>query len=141
MELNDYAKKQYDKMIDFLIEENDIINPTSLSIRPVKQNYRCLVLPLKRKWFEMIRNGIKLEEYRNFDTYWHRRLYNKDDSPKMYDYVIFTLGYPNDEDLSRILIRKYNMFDIGCGRMEWGAPDDIVYKIFFDYRLNSQLSA
>jgi hypothetical protein len=35
-----------------------------------------LVLPIKRKWFDMIRSGEKKEEYREIKSYWTKRLGN-----------------------------------------------------------------
>ena len=36
---------------------------------------RILQLVLKKKWFDMIADGIKHEEYRDINKYWCRRLY------------------------------------------------------------------
>lgn len=33
-----------------------------------------LILPIKRKWFEMIASGEKKEEYRELKPYYHTRL-------------------------------------------------------------------
>lgn len=35
---------------------------------------KTLRLPLKKKWFEMTKAGIKTEEYRDFSDYWSLRL-------------------------------------------------------------------
>jgi len=35
-----------------------------------------LRLPLKKKWYEMTKEGIKTEEYRNINEYWNKRLFN-----------------------------------------------------------------
>lgn len=35
-----------------------------------------LILPIKRKWFDMILSGEKKEEYRELKTYYHKRLGN-----------------------------------------------------------------
>ena len=35
-----------------------------------------LVLPIKKKWFDMIINGEKQEEYRELKPYYHKRLGN-----------------------------------------------------------------
>lgn len=57
---------------------------------------KVLQLALRRKWFEAIRDGSKLEEYRLASPYWKRRL-----EGKTFDKVVLTLGYPPREDLSR----------------------------------------
>jgi hypothetical protein len=43
-------------------------------MRPIE-----LRLPLKKKWFEMTKAGIKTEDYREINDYWCRRLLNLDD--------------------------------------------------------------
>ena len=42
-----------------------------------------LDLPIKSKWYEMIENGIKKEEYREIKEYWEKRL--------QYDTLFFAL--------------------------------------------------
>jgi len=52
-----------------------------------------LILPVKRKWFEQIKAGTKVEEFRLFNDYWRKRL-----EGKVFDQVIITLGYPKRDD-------------------------------------------
>lgn len=33
-----------------------------------------LILPVKKKWYEMMESGIKREEYREINKYWHSRI-------------------------------------------------------------------
>jgi hypothetical protein len=61
-----------------------------------------LVLHLKREYWEAIRDGTKLEEYRERGPYWGRRLRNKEFSE-----VVLLLGYPKAGDESRTLRRKW----------------------------------
>ena len=35
-----------------------------------------LILPIKKKWFDMIKSGIKKEEYREIKPYWFTRFKN-----------------------------------------------------------------
>lgn len=87
-----------------------------------------LTLPLKKKWFDMIKSGEKLEEYREITEYWIRRLINKEhwyelptpydiinecvlnqcdfDPYNDFDEVEFTCGYPRKEDKERRLLFK-----------------------------------
>lgn len=65
-----------------------------------------LVLPLKRQYFEEIRDGLKPEEYRLCNDYWTKRL------AKAYDRVILTLGYPSRDDPARRLVRQYRGFTV-----------------------------
>lgn len=66
-----------------------------------------LILPVKRKWFEQIKSGIKTEEYRLFNDYWHKRLFGK-----KFDKVIITLGYPTKDDNDRRLVFQYSGYTI-----------------------------
>lgn len=59
---------------------------------------RILRLPVKKKYFEQIRDGTKKEEYRECKSFWEKRLLNKE-----FDQVHITLGYPKKGDLSRVL--------------------------------------
>lgn len=63
---------------------------------------RILHLPLKREYFEQIKVGVKLEEYRLVNDYWRARLYAKD-----YDVIVLTLGYPKRADSARRLELPY----------------------------------
>ena len=94
-----------------------------------------LILPLKRKWFEMIKSGVKPEEYREDTPYWRKRLthvVNGLDRWKEYDEVEFTLGYPRKDDASRRMVfsNPKIQYDF-CGRAkpEWGAEKGKNYFI------------
>lgn len=66
-----------------------------------------LVLPVKREYFEQMRDGAKLAEFRLVTEYWRRRLLGR-----TYSHVIITLGYPKKDDESRRLVypwRGYTM--------------------------------
>lgn len=98
---------------------------------------KTLTLSLKRKWFEMIRDGVKLEEYREISDYWKNRLYDyqMDGSNiitgefKKYDKVVFTMGYPKADDTSRRLEFKNPKIKIGTGRPKWGAEQGKRYFV------------
>lgn len=62
---------------------------------------KTLTLPLKREYFEAIRDGSKTEEYRLCNEYWQKRL----PSPfGWYDQIELTLGYPARDDHARRLV-------------------------------------
>ena len=109
---------------------------------------KVLTLPLKKKWFDLIKAGIKKEEYReikakyfeifcnhlcvyevnklnNFDVSFHRKW------PKELGYskLIFTLGYPKANDTERRLEFKNPKIRIGEGRPEWGAEPGKLYFV------------
>ncbi|MBY3434794.1 ASCH domain-containing protein [Rhizobium laguerreae] len=67
-----------------------------------------IVLPLKREYFEAIKNGTKTEEYRDYDnTFWRKRI-----EGKSFDRIILTLGYPKADDTSRRLVRQWRGYEI-----------------------------
>ena len=69
---------------------------------PISQD---LVLPLKREYFEQIRDGLKTEEFRLCTPYWAKRL-----EGRSYNQVILTLGYPAKDDSSRRLALPWRGF-------------------------------
>lgn len=85
-----------------------------------------LYLPLKSKWYNMIESGIKKDEYREKKPYWAKRLIDRN-----YKYVTFSYGYTQ-----RRMTFKYEGYELGLGKKEWGAPDEEVFIIHFGERLN-----
>lgn len=80
-----------------------------------------LHLTLKRKWFDLILAGIKLEEYREIKPYWDSRLKDRE-----YDQIKFRHGYSAD---ARSVLVECEGIRIGQGRPEWGAGDKQCYII------------
>lgn len=87
-----------------------------------------LTLPLKKKWFDLIKSGEKKEEYREINRYWIARLVaamvpftGTVLSFTNFDSLVFTLGYPKADDAKRRLTFKNPSIRIGTGRTEWGA--------------------
>lgn len=101
---------------------------------------KTLTLSLKKQWFDMIKAGIKKEEYReikpryfemfckqlsihdpnkynNFDVSFHLKWPEE----LGFDTLFFTLGYPKADDTERRLTFKNPKIRIGTGRPEWGA--------------------
>lgn len=68
---------------------------------------RTLNLPLKREYFEAIRDGRKPEEYRLCTTFWRKRLEGRE-----FDQVVLTLGYPARDDHGRRLVRAWRGYTI-----------------------------
>ena len=64
-----------------------------------------LVLPLKREYFEAIRDGVKPEEFRLANEYWRKRLVGR-----TYDRIVLTLGYPSRDDTARRIVRPWRGF-------------------------------
>lgn len=64
-----------------------------------------LILPLKGEYFDAIRDGSKVEEYRLANAYWTRRL-----EGRSFDRIVLTKGYPKRGDDSRRLVRQWKGF-------------------------------
>lgn len=62
---------------------------------------------LKKEYFDQIKSGEKKFEYRLITDYWRKRLENKD-----YNLLIFKLGYPSNVEKTKIIIMKYNGYEI-----------------------------
>ena len=112
-----------------------------------------LTLSLKKKWFDMIKAGVKKEEYREIKDHYLHQFYNYDemqrffgvppqpyhfDRPqifhtkqfqKNFDTIVFTLGYPKADDTERRLEFKNPKIRIGTGRPEWGAEHGKQYFV------------
>lgn len=91
---------------------------------------KILDLVLKKQWFDMIKSGIKHEEYREIKPYWTKRFLDKDGNFKPFTHIKFHNGYTSNY----ILFRIENM-SIGKGKPEWGGDiDNNVYIIKFTDR-------
>ena len=87
-----------------------------------------LTLPIKRKWFDMIKNGEKLEEYRAFTEYYQTRLRNVWGYPAYWHEiheVILKNGYA--ADAPKLLIKA--SLAVRTGREEWGAKPNEKYFV------------
>ena len=87
-----------------------------------------LILPIKKKWFDMIRSGEKKEEYREIKPYYETRFRNAkllDDFGGYYGDIILRNGYSYKSPaiIARVYLRK------GQGRPEWGAEPGKEYFI------------
>ncbi|MCD7826325.1 MAG: ASCH domain-containing protein [Clostridiaceae bacterium] len=86
-----------------------------------------LVLPIKKKWFDMICSGEKKEEYRDIKPYYQARFQNHlypEGDKDMID-IFFRNGYGKSAPSIRCLcaLRK------GTGKEEWGAEKGKEYYI------------
>lgn len=81
-----------------------------------------LVLPIKKKWFDMIVSGEKKEEYREIKPYYDSRFYkiiHKDgkiiiETPRV---IVLRNGYKYDSPSIKCEIELTQ----GYGKQEWGA--------------------
>lgn len=115
---------------------------------------KTLTLSLKRKWFNMIKRGTKLEEYREIKPHYIRQFIKFEPLKKdaiehykigfdegeingmenellllEYDKLVFTLGYPKSNDTRRRLEFKNPKIRIGTGLPKWGAEPGKNYFI------------
>lgn len=125
---------------------------------------KTLVLPLKKKWYDMIASGEKTEEYREIKTFWINRFLSWFDGDRLgnyydstypvattviadlidkeidwrniYDTVTFTLGYPKKGDMSRRMAFKIESITIEEGKLEWGAE---IGKKYFVIKLGERI--
>lgn len=109
-----------------------------------------LILPLKKKWFDMIKSGEKKEEYREINEYWIRRLIDKErwvelPTPDIiydgvlnqcdfepfnnFDAIEFTCGYPKKEDKERRIVFRNPKICVSCGIQDWGAEEGKKYFV------------
>jgi hypothetical protein len=119
----------------------------------------CLRLPLKTKWFEMTKAGIKTEDYREINPYWYNRLFADAHKSKLirqeacdnfrnpnsatnwnfengyyfkfkqFSQNVMTLGYPKNGDTERILKLEHKGIEIRTGNPEWGAEPNKLYFV------------
>ena len=92
-----------------------------------------LVLPIKKKWFDMIKSGEKKEEYREIKPYYNSRLGVRliiqelinGSNAKFISNIMFRNGYGKDRPtiLCKCEISK------GYGKQEWGSELNKEYYI------------
>ena len=89
---------------------------------------KTLHLTLKKKWFDLILSGEKVEEYRETKLYWDRRFLDEDNSIRKYDYVIFKNGYSKIAPTIKVEIKN---IELNKGKEEWGAEINKEYYVIY----------
>lgn len=87
-----------------------------------------LTLPIKKKWFNMIKSGEKLEEYREIKPYWDTRFKNNFENIQLESWFDLTIKYANGTVIFKNGYQP-NAPKIKCfvelrqdfGKREWGA--------------------
>lgn len=81
---------------------------------------RTLYLSLKAEYFEAIKAGTKLEEYRLVTPYWSKRLVGR-----TYDVIVLTKGYPKREDKARRIVCAWNGYAVVMITHKHFGPDPV----------------
>ncbi len=94
-----------------------------------------LTLPIKKKWFDMIKSGEKKEEYREIKPYWTKRLFDNRGyckyglvsiTEEIDREVLFRNGYGNNKPTIKCKVH----ISINSGKEEWGAePNELYYVL------------
>ena len=98
---------------------------------------KILHLNLKGEYFDAIKNGTKLFEFREYNSYWKKRLIGID-----YDEVHFKRGYPKSGDLEKIIISNYmgyELRDIRHKHFGNESPSQPQIKVFAIYTPNKKI--
>ena len=86
-----------------------------------------LTLPIKKKWFDMIKSGEKKEEYREIKPYYTSRFekYLLDKENKPFE-ILLRNGYGKDKPTIKCLVN----INIDYGFVDWNArPFEIYYVL------------
>jgi hypothetical protein len=94
---------------------------------------KILYLTLKRRWYDMIDSGEKLEEYRELKQYWEDRL-GEDVNGRFHDAVEFRNGYHREARRMKFAIDE---IVVGPGNPEWGAEPG---KEYFVIKLGERIT-
>lgn len=101
--------------------------------RDMKEKEYDMILPIKKKWFDMILSGEKKEEYREKNKYYYTRFRNialNKDIPRLWRHTVIP---PSDSNaIFKVLFRNgYSSYSpsfvatvklrLGFGKPEWGA--------------------
>lgn len=83
-----------------------------------------LTLPIKSKWFNMIKSKIKKEEYRNITPYYTTRFNNAKNENNQFSCILRN-GYSADSPSIEVFVEVNK----GYGREEWGAEPSTLYYV------------
>jgi len=80
-----------------------------------------LTLPLKGEYFDAIKAGTKIEEYRLDNEFWRKRL-----DRRSFDRVILTKGYPRSDDHERRLVLPWRGYKLKTITHPHFGPEPVV---------------
>lgn len=96
-----------------------------------------LTLPIKKKWFDLIKAREKIEEYREIKPYYASRFFKNyldsgcglewvlNNDPEVYRHIILRNGYSSNSPS----IQCYVRIKKGYGKPEWGAEPNKLYYV------------
>lgn len=90
-----------------------------------------LHLTLRSKWYDLIKDGVKLEEYRDVKPFWIKRLTahnNAFDNCRDFAYVTFARGGHFHQSIPQMTL-KCEGIHIGTGNPDWGAEPGKEYFV------------
>lgn len=84
-----------------------------------------VILPIKKKWYDMILSGEKKEEYREIKPYYTTRFKNENMMDGSAHDVLFRNGYSSTSPsfMAKCRLR------VGTGNSNWGAVPDTEYYV------------
>ena len=86
---------------------------------------RILHLSVKKEYFDKIKAGLKINEYRLVKPFWDKRLLDRN-----YDLIRISNGYPKRGDTSRTIERPWKGYTMARVRhKEFGGVPRYVYAI------------
>lgn len=103
-----------------------------------------LILPIKKKWFDMIKSREKIEEYREIKPYYASRFFKNyivsgtglnwilNNNPEVYKYIKLRNGYSNNSPTIECYVRIAK----GYGKVEWGAEPNKLYYVLHILSVN-----
>ena len=106
-----------------------------------------LILPIKKKWFDMILSGEKKEEYREIKQYYIARFKNEtasewwcnfDGAIKIYPQKIEIL-FRNRYSSSSPSFKAVCELTAGTGKEEWGAEKDKEYFVLKIKKIDKEI--
>lgn len=91
---------------------------------------KTLILNLKTEYFNDIKKGEKLFEYRLIKPFWEKRL------EKNFDFIEIRLGYPKSTEKDKIMKFEWNGFKIiDLLHKEFGSEPVKVFAISLEKRI------
>ena len=89
-----------------------------------------MILPIKKKWYDMILSGEKKEEYRKISPYYTTRFRNLwgdefDKCSEVKKEIFLRNGYSSKSPTSKVIVT----LSVGSGNTNWGAVEGETYYV------------